>query len=478
MNRREFAKSVTTLLAGYSTNREFGAAQLHLTASDGADRYNVREFGALGNGFADDTTAFERALASAGTRGGTVLVPSGRFPIKRSLHLRDGVILQGIGKQSVIHHDSGEPIVLVCVGVRDAGVHNLAILGQFAFGLLVEQSSSITVTRCVISGGQERWLTSGFCGGVFVTQSHDVAIEDNELRGNGQIKQGILSSDILINGFGTNVSSNAIRIRRNHCESTATQCCISAYDIRESDITGNACSGAKTGPNNNNGYGIMIYQTAGSPGSCFDNTVAHNHVSNTQGAGIYLQQSNRSRVLANVIEDVASVQADETLPVAGVALNQSQHVVIAENRITRVGRAGISIASNRANVGHVEVKRNTIEHTGGMGIHLRGILEDIAVSGNTVTDTDGGIGSYTDHPQSEIMIVDNTVSATKGISPGIVLSNATKSTINKNRVSDSGGYGVALTLGDTASKAEGNLVVRSGRGGPGKYQDLYISRHK
>jgi hypothetical protein len=33
-------------------------------------------------------------------------------------------------------------------------------------------------------------------------------------------------------------------------------------------------------------------------------------------------------------------------------------------------------------------------------------------------------------------------------------------------------------LSDTGSRAEGNLVVRSGRGGPGKYQDLYISRPK
>jgi len=281
-----------------------------------------------------------------------------------------------------------------------------------------------------------------------------------------------------VNGFGKDTASRGLRIAGNRCHSTLTQYCIATYDMQESEIDTNICTGAKTGPNNNNGYGIMIYQTAGSPGSCFENTIAHNHVSETQGSAIYLVQSNQSRVIDNTIDNVANVQVDDSLPVAGVALNQSQHVVISQNRITKVGRAGISIASNRKDVGHVEVTKNTIAHAGGMGIHLRGLLTDIRVSHNTVTDTNGGIGSYTDDPQDQIVIVDNVVLGTIESSPGIVLGNAGHSTVRDNRVSNSGGYGLALTFRDDESVAEGNIVVGSGRAFTGKIQDVRISTRK
>lgn len=457
-------------------SRKLSLAEPILSRFGGSDRYNVRDFGALGNGVADDTTAFQLALATAGRNGGTVTVPSGRYLVKRSLHVRDGVTLQGLGRESVIDHVSGEPAVIVCVDAREGGVHNLRLVGKFAFGLVIERSSSITVGGCFVSGGTERWLTSGYCGGIFLTQSDDITLEDNEFTGNGRIGGGVLSSDIQVNGFGNNVHSRRIRIFRNRCHSTETQCCIAAYDVQQSEITGNTCSGAKTGPNNNNGYGILIYQRPNNAGSCRDNTVAGNQISETQGSAIYLVQCNYSRVLGNSIDRAANVQEDPTLPVAGVALNQSQHVLIAENRITRVGRAGISIASNRAGVGHVEVIRNIIADVDGMGIHLRGLLTDIHVLSNTVTNSRGGIGSYTDDPQDLIEIADNTVSSTSASSPGIILGNAGRSVVRNNRVSDSGGYGLALTLRDSLSEVSGNTLLRSGRAFGGKYPDVRILR--
>lgn len=153
-------------------------------------------------------------------------------------------------------------------------------------------------------------------------------------------------------------------------------------------------------------------------------------------------KSNHSRVIRNLIDGVAKVQNDDTLPVAGIALNQSQYVVIQENRIMRSGRAGISIASNREGVDHVEITHNTIAHSRGMGIHLRGSLTDIRVSRNAVTDTHGGIGNDAPDPQNQILIDDNAVSATTSSAPGIILGNAARSTVRNNRISDSGGYGL------------------------------------
>jgi parallel beta helix pectate lyase-like protein/pectate lyase-like protein len=476
MNRREFAKSMSAFVAGYSLIDWPMNASLSFIPSSETERFNVLDFGAMGNGFTDDTTAFERALARAAITGGTVLIPAGRFPVRRSLRLRNGVALRGLGGDSIIDHPEGEPIVIVCTGIRQARVERISFTGKFAFAVLVDRCSAIGVVDCRITGGTLPWVPSGYCGGIFLTQSNNVTIAGNELSGNGYIGEGVLSSDIQVNGFGYNVSSRGIRIIRNRCRSTDTQCCIAAYDVQRSEIAENTCSGAKTGPNNNNGYGILIYQRTDSPGSCKRNTVVRNWVSETEGSAIYLQKSDYSRVVENTIDNAASVQDDQTLPVAGVALNQSQHGSIANNRITRVGRAGISIASNKPGVGHVEVLDNVISDVNGMGIHLRGLLTDIRIVHNTVRRTRGGIGNYTDDPQDNILVTDNTVSDTLGPSTGIILLNAANSVVRHNKITDSGGYGLAINFRDAASKVDSNTVLRSGRAFGGKYRDVRISR--
>src|SRR5438045_2832998 len=162
MHRRAFLNTVARIAVAYGGRRRPDLPLSWLGLSTVSDRYNVKEFGALGNGAADDTIPFERAIAAAARKGGTVVVPSGRFSVKRSLHLRDGVTLEGLGWQSTIESVEGEPIVIVCVDAREVGVHNLAITGKFSFGVLVERSLSAAVIGCIVNGGTERWLTSAY----------------------------------------------------------------------------------------------------------------------------------------------------------------------------------------------------------------------------------------------------------------------------------------------------------------------------
>jgi len=468
MNRRDFAKTVVTAFtAGVRTRPKTNASQTQ-------ERFDVRDFGATGDGTTDDGAAFEKALARAARSGGIVAVPKGTFVVRRMLRLTTGVSIEGVANASVIEHIDGTPIVLLCATAHKVGVRDLEIRGRFSFGLVIDRSTDVVVKKCVISGGTTQWSPTAFCGGILSIYSSDVSLEDNTLTRNGLVRKGVLSSDIQVNGFGANVSSHGIHIRGNRCSSISTQYCIGAYDMQRSEIEGNICSGAKTGANNNNGYGILIYETPSSPGSCLENTVANNRVSDVEGSGIYLVKSDHSRVLNNSLDRVANVQADHTLPVAGIALNQSQYVLIRDNEILSAGRAGISVASNRPGVGHVDVANNTISHCRGIGIHLRGLLTDVHVSYNTVTDTSGGIGGDTPEPQDQIVIEQNTVSRTTGSSPGIILSNAALSAVRNNRISDSGGYGLVVSLRDAKSEVNGNIVAGSGHGSVGKYQDIRV----
>lgn len=462
MNRRTFVKAVSALaFEGRRTHRlDWGATDQgkhHL-----ATTFNVRDFGARGDGKTDDSAAFRQTLARAAQKGGSVRVPPGTYRVREILQVRDGVWLEGMGQDSIIEHFGEVGIVIALVNTANSGVHDLHIAGKFAFGVVVERSSRVVVRKCSIRGGTLRSSPSGYCGGIFVTESNDVTLEENDLDGNGVISDGVLSADIQVNGFGKNISSRNIQIVANRCRSTSTQCCICAYDIQQSGIRRNTCAGAKTGRGNNNGYGILVYQRPESPGSCLENTVADNHVSETQGSAIYLQQSHRSQVLRNSIERVANLQADHSLPVGGVALNQSQYVVVADNRIAQSRRAGISVASNRQDVGRVEIRDNSISGTGGLGIHLRGLLTDIRVFRNTLTSCNGGIGSLSRDAQDRLQIVENTVSDTVGLSPGIILGNAGQTIVRDNVISDAGGRSLDLTLQDIVSDVANNVVLRRG----------------
>lgn len=63
--------------------------------------FDVRDYGAVGDNTADDTTAINNAIIAAGVNGGTVFFPSGIFKTTAAIEIgSDNVILQGSGGQA------------------------------------------------------------------------------------------------------------------------------------------------------------------------------------------------------------------------------------------------------------------------------------------------------------------------------------------------------------------------------------------
>lgn len=76
------------------------------------DVWNVRDFGAKGDGKSDDTAAFQRALDEAGKAGGgVVFAPRGNYLFKGHLVIPNGVTLKGVWESVPAHN-----------GIRDAGL--------------------------------------------------------------------------------------------------------------------------------------------------------------------------------------------------------------------------------------------------------------------------------------------------------------------------------------------------------------------
>ncbi|WBH15097.1 glycoside hydrolase family 55 protein [Sphingomonas radiodurans] len=83
----------------------------------------VTQFGARGNGNADDTAAFERAIRTASEQGRRLRIPAGRYRITRTLTINRGIRIEGDGiERSVILAASGKgrPVIHVEAKTTDS----------------------------------------------------------------------------------------------------------------------------------------------------------------------------------------------------------------------------------------------------------------------------------------------------------------------------------------------------------------------
>jgi hypothetical protein len=94
-----------------STVAQDKTANIEPSAND-AQRVNVRDFGAVGDGVTDETEAFQKALDSLGAVGGVVYVPQGQYRFSGSLNVPQGATLRGPWNSVTAHNgcrDKGLP---------------------------------------------------------------------------------------------------------------------------------------------------------------------------------------------------------------------------------------------------------------------------------------------------------------------------------------------------------------------------------
>ena len=125
-------------------------AQVLATTSD---PFNVKSFGAIGDGRTDDTAPIRAAIAAANTLGGGVVyLPTGSYLVSGTLTFSNGVSLAGSGRWSTNIRYTGTGICLDLFGVSRCVVSEITLLtdaGGATHAIRIYGAENGSVTKIV-----------------------------------------------------------------------------------------------------------------------------------------------------------------------------------------------------------------------------------------------------------------------------------------------------------------------------------------
>ena len=260
------------------------------SVSIGSTTINVRNAGAKGDGQHDDTRAFQAAIDSLPSSGGTITVPAGTYMIDalRSINLRSHVHLQlSTGAQLVaIPNSSQRSYVIKAWRVTDVEISGGAVVserakhqgttGEWGFGIDILASSKVYVHDLKVSDCWGDGLYIGAIGsGSSVVKSTDVTVRN--VVSNNNRRQGLSFGPVqrvyVVNSTFSN--TNGTKPQAGIDIEPSTQGSAKDIRIEGSHVTGNAGSGIEVQPNvsgvvvkwttikGNNGFGIYSNAASG-----------------------------------------------------------------------------------------------------------------------------------------------------------------------------------------------------------------------
>ena len=104
MKRSDFLKGMTPaavaapvaatnkILEPLDTQRDAALAEILAMASEG---FNVKAYGAKGDGSTDDTAAIQAAISAAGSLGAIIYFPKGTYGVSADINVPGGVMFVG-----------------------------------------------------------------------------------------------------------------------------------------------------------------------------------------------------------------------------------------------------------------------------------------------------------------------------------------------------------------------------------------------
>lgn len=240
------------------------------------ETFNVAEFGAVGDGVADDTAEIQAAITAAQTNGGgIVLLPPGTYLLSSALTVTVGNIsIVGSGWGTTLSSTTVNKFIDIGAGISNVIVSNLRITSSAAATAPSADVGAIhvgtaTTTDCVID--RVKIDTVGTCGVVLYGTGHEVT--NCHIKGVGQ--HGIYGTSAGTVGGIWNISNNLIETVAIASVHTGT-----AGIKIDTGSSGGLVTVANNIVSNFKDVGIMLVQAA-SGVNCAANSMAVFNASNT-----------------------------------------------------------------------------------------------------------------------------------------------------------------------------------------------------
>lgn len=339
---------------------------------------NVRhpDFGAVGDGVADDTAAIQAAIDAIPSAGGIVLFPPGVYIVvptssAHAITLKSRVALIGFGSGISILRSTilgsatgGRSLISIPAGSVDVVISDLEIDGQRSSqsfsvsGILLSSSSRILVTRCYIhdlpwfsgdpggTGSSGNGIAAIWDG---VNHNNDLVFAENRIHNTGSsgLNIGRVRNSIAVNNIITDWDETAIAY-----EGSATP----ANDTIRIVISGNVCKGK---PNPVVGVGIAV--NGNDTGTKLAHTyVVSNNIVETVKQPIRVMAPN-CVIANNVVIDNDGGSASNP----GAISTSQGRCIISSNFVQNIiGGPGIGVSINAGETGDkTVVAGNVINHT-------------------------------------------------------------------------------------------------------------------
>lgn len=424
--------------------------------------YNVRGYGARGDGMVDDTSAVMAAVnAAAANGGGIVFFPPGVYKANIFLISINNIRLEGCGKSSKIVALGSGKNCLTMIECNYCSVENIYLYASGVDqgvdvtkdnGIYLQKCNDITITKTIIEN-------HGFSGiGTFT--SNDITIEDNLIQ-NGV---GLLStdaSDIIIGGVA---DYGRIKILNNRCLSSGNNNGImitadnSLHTYKDFLVMGNKSINHKRG-------GILAYITLTDANhlGLQDVKFIANTVEGNGRLGLYFQSVTGGVMLANKTRANLNGGGSDGIE-GGIYCNGSIDITLTANIISEEIGPGLKCQGHSVYATRrkgVTVIGNTVKDCktpGKPSIYVGQYANRYIIKGNTI---DGGasqgifVDGQTASNGKEILIEGNEVYGPQ--SYGIFV-NGGSQTITNNQVQEAKFTGILATNCDYVNISDNTVV--------------------
>jgi hypothetical protein len=179
--------------------------------------YNPRapQYGALGNGTTNDTTAIQNALNDAGAAGvGTVVIPPGTYKLTTALTIPSGVTIQGLGGYLRQHTETEN--VLTFASVSNAAAVNIDV----GYNTVTTRNTTVAImvtssTDVILDTPRVR---NGPGMGVYVANSQRIRVLDP------RIENTLADGCHVTNGSSAGHCSKDVRVLGGYAYNTGDDC--------------------------------------------------------------------------------------------------------------------------------------------------------------------------------------------------------------------------------------------------------------